>query len=424
MELKYGDSSFNLDLPEGGGAAIIRSSPARPGVSPEEIVATALDSCTAFFARVKPGEQVVIITSDITRYTGSEIYLPLLVDRLRSCGCADKDITVIIALGIHRRQSESEHKKILGSLYGRVRVADHDCDDPGKLVTLGYTSAGIEVSINRTVAEADHVILTGTIGFHYFAGFGGGRKSVLPGVASRKSCMASHFAVLNPGDGTGKNSHASTGILINNPVHQAMMDACQLLNPLFMLNTVLSPDKKLLAAFAGDWQDAHASGCSYYAKEFSFAIGAKADLVIVSCGGFPKDINLIQAHKSMEYASQALRDGGVMILLAECRDGYGNGTFFNWFRFNGLDAFEAELRTHYEINGQTAYAMLQKALRFRIILVSHLPDEEVRTMRMLPAKRLEEALEMAEEQLPEEYSVYIIPEGGTVLPVMRTGSTS
>ena len=122
-------------------------------------------------------------------------------------------------------------------------------------------------------------------------------------------------------------------MLDGNPVHLALVEACAMVEPLFILNTVLAPDKRLLAAFAGDWQQAHAAGCEYYAKEFSFAIGAKSDLVVVSCGGFPKDINLIQAHKSMEYGCQALKDGGVMILLAQCRDGYGNATFFNWFRF-------------------------------------------------------------------------------------------
>lgn len=422
MDLNYGDSSYSLELPDGSGGALIRVTPSSPDLSPQEVISRALDTCAPYLATIKRGEQVVIVTSDITRYTGSDIYLPLLMERLCNCGVNDGDITVIIALGIHRHQSEAEHKKIMGSLYGRIRVADHDCDDPGKLVTLGVTTTGLEVSINRTVAEAEHVILTGTIGFHYFAGFSGGRKSVLPGVASRKSCMASHFAVLNPGDASGKNPYAATGILDGNPVHQNMVDACAMLKPLFILNTVLSPEKKLLAAFAGDWREAHAEGCSYYAREFSFAIRERSDLVVVSCGGFPKDINLIQAHKSMEYASKALRDGGVMILLAECRDGYGNGTFFDWFRFGELAAFDAELRKNYEINGQTAYSLLQKALRFKIILVSGLPDEEVRTMRMIPAAGLFEALEMAEEMLPEEYSAYIIPEGGTVLPVLRSGS--
>jgi len=419
MELHYGDSSFSIELPEGSGGSVIRVTPTVPEAAPEAIIAAALDGCGEQIGRIAPGDNVVIVTSDITRYTGSEIYLPLLVERLNRAGVADGQITIVIALGIHRKQTESEHKKIVGPLHGRIRVVDHDCDDPGKLVLLGITGNGIEVEINRTVAEADHVILTGTIGFHYFAGFGGGRKSILPGVASRRSCMASHFAVLNPGEGAGKNPRAATGVLEGNPVHQAMVDACAMVEPLFILNTVLAPDKRLLAAFAGDWQQAHAAGCEYYGKEFSFAIGAKSDLVVVSCGGFPKDINLIQAHKSMEYGSRALRDGGVMVLLAECRDGYGNATFFNWFRHAALEEFEAELRKQYEINGQTAYSLRQKALRFRIILVSRLPHEEVRTMGMIPADDLYEALEMAEEFLPEEYSAYIIPEGGTVLPVLR-----
>jgi nickel-dependent lactate racemase len=263
------------------------------------------------------------------------------------------------------------------------------------------------------------VILTGTIGFHYFAGFGGGRKAVLPGVASRRACMASHFAVLNPGEGTGRDPRATTGVLDGNPVHEAMMDACALVNPAFILNTVLAPDKSILAVFAGEWHEAHREGCAYYEEHFAYPLRELADLVVVSCGGFPKDINFIQAHKSMEYGSRALRDGGVMILLAQCRDGYGNATFFNWFRYRDLDEFESQLRRQYEINGQTAYATLQKAQRFRVILVSDLPPEEVASMSMIPARSIDEAMEKAAEFLPEGYAAYVIPEGGTVLPVVR-----
>jgi nickel-dependent lactate racemase len=419
MELKYGERSYSLQLPEEHLAGVVRTELRRPEAAPEELISAALDRCAEQLARIAPGERIVIVTSDITRYTASEIYLPLLVERLNRAGVADNHITVVIALGIHRRQSEAEHRKILGPLYGRIRVIDHDCDDPGKLVTLGITTGGVEVEINRSVAEADHVILTGTIGFHYFAGFGGGRKSVLPGVASRKSCMASHFAVLNQGEGTGKNILATTGNLHANPVHQAMDEACAMLSPLFILNTVLSPDKSIMSVFAGEWRSAHKAGCSFYGGQFSFPIKARANLVVASCGGFPKDINLIQAHKSMEYGSMALVDGGVMILLAECRDGYGNATFFNWFRFRELGAFEAALRSRYEINGQTAYSLLQKAERFRIILVSKLPPEEVRQMQLIPARDLDEAMALAKELLPEDYTGYVIPDGGTVLPVYK-----
>lgn len=422
MELKYGEKYQTLNLPAENLLGVIKAEPAAASSSAEKLINNAIDGCQQFIERIKPAENVVIVTSDITRYSGSEIYLPLLVDRLNAAGVADAQMTLVIALGIHRKQTEAEHRKIAGSVYGRIRVVDHECDDPGKLVTVGMTGCGIEVSINRTVAEADHLILTGTIGFHYFAGFGGGRKSVLPGVASRAACMASHFNVLNPGEGGGKNRFAVTGNLENNPVHSAMVDACAMVEPAFILNTVLSPQKSIIGVFAGHWRDAHESGCRFYRENFTCSLQEPADLAIVSCGGFPKDINLIQAHKSMEYGSHSLKDGGVMILLAECRDGYGNATFFDWFRYRDLDSFEQRLRSHYEINGQTAYSQLQKALRFRIILVSTLPPEEVRTMQMIPAGTLAEALQMAKGMLPEDFSAYVIPEGGTVLPVIYLGA--
>jgi nickel-dependent lactate racemase len=197
-----------------------------------------------------------------------------------------------------------------------------------------------------------------------------------------------------------------------------MLEACSMADPDFILNTVLAPDKRIIAAFGGHWQDAHERGCNFYRQHFAYPLKEKADLVIVSCGGFPKDINLIQAHKSMEYASQALKGSGVMILLAECRDGFGNSTFFTWFRHKQLERFEAALREQYEINGQTAYSLLQKTQRFRIILVSEFPAQQVEEMGMLPASTLDEAIRLAEGFLPEDWKSYVIPEGGSVLPIL------
>ena len=417
MELKYGSTTCTLDLPPDRLAGVIAPSLIVVDESPADIIEAALDNCRHVLSSFMPGEKVVIITSDITRYTGSEIYLPLLVERLGRQGIADDDIEILIALGIHRKQTDHEHQRILGPLYGRIRVSDHDCDDHDALTVIGTTSNGIKVSINRRAVEADHLILTGTIGFHYFAGFGGGRKSVLPGIASRKACMASHFAVLNPGDGSGKNPLAVTGNLEGNPVHRTMVEGCALAKSDFILNTVLTADKRIIAAFAGDWREAHEVGCRFYRERFAYPLAEKGDLVVASCGGFPKDINLIQAHKSMEYAAQALKYGGVMILLAECRDGFGNGTFFNWFRHKRLEEFEAALRAQYEINGQTAYSLLQKAQRFRIILVSQFPAQQVEEMGLIPAQTLDEAMGIAIGMLPAEWRCYLMPEAGSVLPV-------
>jgi len=421
IDLKCGDTSYPLQLAPEHVLSVIRPPIGEPAGTPDQLIGDALDGCAEALSRFRPGEKVVIVTSDITRPTGSDVYLPLLVQRLNDAGVRDRDIEIVIALGIHRKQTEAEHRKIVGALYGRIKVSDHECDASGALVYLGETSRGIPIEVSRTVAEADRLILTGAVTFHYFAGFGGGRKSILPGVSSHKSCMASHFALLNPEEGGGKDPRAVTGNLEGNPVHEAMLEACALRPPEFILNTVLTPDKKILAAFAGDWREAHAAGCRYYAQSFSYPLTERADLVVVSCGGFPKDINLIQAHKSMEYASRALKPGGVMILLAECRDGYGNATFFNWFRFPSCGELEAALRRRYEINGQTAWSVKEKAERFRIVLVSQLPPEEVRTMGMHPAATPQEALDLARTMLPEQFTAHIIPEGGTVLPVLTVG---
>jgi len=422
IDLKCGETSYPLQLAPERVLATIRPLTGEPAGTPGALVAGALDGCARAISGFRPGEKVVIVTSDITRPTGSELYLPLLVERLNRAGVRDRDIEIVVALGIHRKQTEAEHKKIVGELYGRIRVCDHDCDATGSLVYLGDTSRGIPVEVNRSVAEADRLILTGAVTFHYFAGFGGGRKSLLPGVSSRRSCMASHFALLNAGEGSGKDPRAVAGNLEGNPVHEAMLEACAMRAPDFILNTVLAPDKRILAAFAGDWREAHLDGCRFYARAFSYPIPEKADLVVVSCGGYPKDINLIQTHKSMEYASRALKPGGVMVLLAECRDGYGNATFFNWFSYPGCGELESALRKRYEINGQTAWSVKEKAQRFRIVLVSQLPPDEVQTMGMIPARTPQQALDLALPLLPEGFTAYLIPEGGTVLPVLEAGA--
>lgn len=364
----------------------------------------------------RPGEKVVIVTSDITRYTGSELYLPILVDELNRLGIEDGDIEILIALGIHRPQTDEEHRKILGPLHGRIAVHDHDCDDSEQLVDLGTTDSGIPVLVNRRVVEADRVIVTGTIGFHYFAGFGGGRKGLVPGVASRETCMASHFSVFNPPEVGGKHPCAITGVLEGNPVHNNLLQAAMMVEPDFLLNTVLSPKKELLGVFCGDLEQAHLAGCELVRKSYQVSLPKAADLAIISCGGQPKDINLIQSQKALDYGVNALREGGTVILLAACPDGFGHPTFFDWFQYQDLDEFETALRKDYQINGQTAHATLVKARRFRVILVSEFSEEQTRTMGMEKATSLSDALDMAKRDLPAEPEIVVIPDGGTVLP--------
>ncbi|MEA3543921.1 MAG: nickel-dependent lactate racemase [Thermodesulfobacteriota bacterium] len=419
IKLKYGTNSFSCQLPE---VQILQPNSLPEPSAVEQLICDAMDNpidSSPLNKIVRQGETVTIVTSDITRYSGSEIYLPLLLDELNAIGIPDRDIKIIIALGIHRKQTEEEHRKILGSLYGRIAVYDHECDDPEALVDLGITDSGIPVQVNRRVVEADRVIVTGSIGFHYFAGFGGGRKGLVPGVASRETCMASHFAVFNPPEIGGKHPNAVTGVLAGNPVDRNLVQAARLVKPDFLLNTVLSPEKKILGVFCGDLQQAHLAGCEMVRELFQVSLNQLADLAVISCGGEPKDINFIQAQKALNYGSQAVKRGGTIILLAACRDGFGNATFFDWFRYQDLAEFETALREDYQINGQTAHATLALAQRFRIILISEFSAAQTRTMGMEKAVDLQSALELVLSAADKKQKIVVIPDGGMVLPVIE-----
>jgi nickel-dependent lactate racemase len=423
LELKYGSRTYACRL---DGARVLTATvppcPADPAALVRDALRAPIGSPT-LDEIVRPGEKVVVVTSDITRYTGSEVYLPVLIEQLNACGIPDNDIEILVGLGIHRKQTENEHRKILGPLFGRIRVVDHDCDNPAELVTIGGTADGMTVAVNRRVMEADRVIVTGTVGFHYFAGFGGGRKGLVPGVAARETCMASHFRVLNPPGIGGRHPRAATGMLEGNPVHAAILAAARMVEPDFLLNTVLSPQKEMLAVFAGDMEQAHLAACDLVRKLYAVGLSEPADLAVVSCGGQPKDINFIQAHKALDYGVGALREGGTIILLAACPDGFGNATFFDWFRHRDPNAFEAALRERYEINGQTAYSTLMKAKRYRVILVSELGEAEARQMGMEKAVDLDTALRMAYEKLPPNPHTVVVPDGGTVLPIVKAEKT-
>jgi nickel-dependent lactate racemase len=263
--------------------------------------------------------------------------------------------------------------------------------------------------------EHDRIVLTGTISFHYFAGFGGGRKALVPGCAGRETALQTHFRIFRT-DGPGKHPMARPGILAGNPVHEDIIEAVSMASPTFLVNTLLTPGKRLFDLVAGHWQKAHEEGCARYAKHFRVRIAKRYPLVIASAGGFPKDINLIQSHKALDNAFLATEPGGVLILLAECPDGFGSPHFSPWFRHKDPDALERELRANYQIYGQTAHAVLTKTRACRVILISSLPPEDVETMGMTPASSLAEAIRAAKRFLGELPVPLVIPDAGYVLP--------
>lgn len=416
VQLKYGNGKQCGELPFA--ASVLRPRIALPEADAETLIRKALAAPVGtppLRATFGAEDRVVIVTSDITRYTGSEIYLPLLVEQLNCCGIADSQISVLIALGIHRPQTAEEHRKILGPIFGRIAVFDHDCDAEEQLVDLGVTTGGIPVSINRRLVEADRVIVSGTVGFHYFAGFGGGRKGLVPGVAARKTSMASHFSVFNSAPQRGKHPQAVAGVLDTNPIHHNLLEAARMVRCDLLLNTVVSAQKEILGVYAGELEQAHLAACAQV-RDLYQPKTEQAVLAIISSGGEPKDMNLIQAQKALDYCCRAVREGGTIILLAACRDGFGHAHFFPWFDYQDLDRFEDALRANYQINGQTAHSLLSKTRHFRVILVSGFDAETSARMGMEKAADLQQAIDMALRELPAQPKTVVIPDGGLVLP--------
>ena len=421
--LKYGHHSVSLPANLPSSCTLLKlSQDPKPSLDTRAYINRVLDSpddAAPFDEFFNPGHSVLIILSDTTRATLSEQYIPVIIERLQQKGIADGDITLLCALGIHRKQTEDEHRALIGpTLCEKFSVIDHDPFDSTTVDILGTTGRGTPIALNRLLTHTDKIILTGSIRFHYFAGFSGGRKSILPGVSSFDSCVANHLLVLNPQDEGGRNPGARPGILQGNPVHEDMEEAARQVKNAFLFNTIVSPQGQLLKAVSGDIHTAFQRGCRFLKDHCSIPLTEKADLVIASCGGHPWDLNFIQAHKTMDMASGVLKDGGVMILLAECSQGFGNPRFLKWFKHTNPDTFEAALRKNYEINGQTAYATFLKAQKHHIILISKLKKEEVRAASMVPAHSIEEALEIAYRILGTNPLTYVLPEGSCNLPYL------
>ena len=363
---------------------------------------------------ISPGESVLIVVSDATRATGSAQVVNLLVRRLIALGVAPYDLRVIFATGLHRAVTREEKAELLTPfIVQRVRTLAHDASDESKHVSVGETERGTPVELDRALFEHSHVILTGAVGFHYFAGFTGGRKSVCPGLASKRTIEATHLQALDFETG-GRRAGVGAGRLDGNAVHEECERIAAEAAPSFLINTVTDERGRVVRLYAGDWRTAHRLACAEYADSHTVTIKEKRPLVVASAGGAPFDLNLVQAHKALEMASHACEEGGHIVLAAECADGLGREDFLKWFDLADSRALESRLRDAYEVNGQTAWSLLTKAERFRVQLVSNLADEDVRRMRMEPARTVGEALARA----GADAAGYVMPRGAAYMPVV------
>ncbi len=356
---------------------------------------------------VSPNETVLIVVPDQTRQTASGQIVNLLVRRLIANGTMPFDIRIIFATGIHRPVTEAEKQLILTQFIAqRIKTLDHNARDLAQIVRLGETSSGIPIELNRALTEHDHVIIVGGISFHYFAGFTGGRKLICPGLASSRTISATHKLAFDC-ETKSRHENVGTGILSGNAVHEAFVEVAQKLPPTFSVNTITNDKGEAIDLFCGDWILAHRRACESYASQHTIEISEKRDLVIVSCGGFPHDINMIQAHKALDAASNACADGGTIIFLADCAEGLGRQDFLNWFDAENSGVLAEKLCKNYQVNGQTAWSLLQKAERFNIQILTSLPESQMRLMRLQKARDSNEIL----SELDKDAKGYAMPFG-------------
>jgi lactate racemase len=360
---------------------------------------------------VKPGEKIAIITSDITRPMPSKLVLPAVIDELTLAGVKDEDITVVFAIGSHRPHTEDEKKYIVGEeIYKRVKCID---SDPKACIRFGVTKRGTPVDIFNIVATADRRICLGNIEYHYFAGYSGGAKAIMPGVSTRDAIQANHSAMVK--------NEARAGAIDDNPVRQDIEEVIKYVPIDFILNVVLDEKKNIMKAVAGHHIEAHREGCKFLDSFYKVEIPEKADIVITTPGGYPKDINLYQAQKALDNAKHAVKPGGIIILVASCTEGLGEKVFERWMlNAKSPDTMIEDIQANFELGGHKAAAISLVLKNAKIFLVSDMKEDFVKNLFMVPFTDVNEALRKAFEEQGNDAKVILMPFGGSTLPVLKS----
>jgi nickel-dependent lactate racemase len=420
FQLPYGDENLRITIPEQNLLGVINpKSVGGDGDLPitddapdqDKVIRQALASPVGSLPLrewIRPGQRIAIVTSDVTRPCPSAKLIPSILEELEAAGInIPQDVFIVTALGLHRLMTPQEIDDTISPAMRRyVPVLNHDLSNT---VHLGVTSRGTPVEFFRPVVEADVRICLGNLEFHWFAGYSGGAKAILPGCASQDTINANHALMVHQGVGSGRAE--------GNPIREDMEEAVGMLGVDFILNVVVDREHRVVGAVAGDVIAAHRRGCEMIDRRGKVAVSRKADVVVASAGGYPKDINLYQAHKGMEHASYFLRDGGVLVFLAECREGMGNKVFESWMlsASSPNDILE-RIRKEFVIGGHKAAGIARIEKRVRIILISDLPDDLARRLFVFPYKDPQEAIHSALTQLGSDSQILVLPQAVSIIP--------
>ncbi|MFZ5945550.1 MAG: nickel-dependent lactate racemase [Bacillota bacterium] len=426
FELKYAKGTVTFSIPEEHLLQEVLGK-TYPGLTDlKEAYQYALDhpiDCPPLREVVKKGDKVAITVSDITRaWQKNCLTLPVLINNLNEAGVPDENITIIIAVGGHRPNTEKEFIELCSEeVFKRVKIVNHNAWDTENMVYYGKTSRGTEVYLNRIVAEADKLILTGGIIYHYMVGYGGGRKSILPGVSSIKTIQQNHLWALGPELGSGSNPRSASKYTKGNECHDDMMEIAAFAKPDFLVNIVPNPQGEISGVFAGNWVSAWLEGCNLVDKIYGIEVEEEADIVIATAGGYPKDINLYQTGKTMDNAYYAMKKGGVSIILSECPDIMEPQEFTEWFKHETFFELEKALRENFTIPGWVAFKEVECSEKGTFILLTKEENFEfARKAKLIPVSNMEDALKIAYEKCgTANPKITVMPQGANTFPILK-----
>ncbi len=419
FKIPYGRDHLVASIPDSKLEGVLESKAHHyhPEAGEQELVLKALENPIAspkLRDLAKGKNKIVIIASDHTRPVPSKILAPIMLAEIRA-GNPAADITFLIATGFHRPTTQDELIDKFGKdIVANEKIVVHNAFDPDSMINIGKLPSGGEIVINKLAVEADLLVSEGFIEPHFFAGFSGGRKSVLPGVVSKVTVLANHNAQFIA------HENAKTGLLEGNPIHIDMLHAAKTAKLAFILNVVIDADKKIIKAFAGDLEKAHLAGTAF-AGELAEVSAKPADIVITSNGGYPLDQNIYQAVKSMTAASATCKEGGVLIICAACNDGHGGDAFYRWFTEAAdaqavMDKIMKIAPEHTIADQWQAQILAKMLLRHTVIMVADQCDPKLITdMKMKVAKTLPEAMAMAEAIAGADARYTVVPDGVSVI---------
>jgi nickel-dependent lactate racemase len=420
VKLAYGDGCLEIDLPDGQSTVITPIE--QPGLADEAgSFRAALESpigAGPLRERVGHGESVCIVFTDITRATPNERIIPWLLTYLRECGVRPEQVTLLNALGTHRPNTPEELSRLLTPEVVRdYRVLNHEPENPEALVQVGVTSSGGPALLNRHLVEADVRVITGFIEPHFFAGFSGGPKGIMPGVAGMETVIANH------GRGNIGSPHAAFGITEGNPLWEEMRDIAWRSGPSFLINVTLNEKRAITGVFAGDLIGAHREGIEFVRKSAMQPVGELFDIVITTNSGYPLDQNLYQSVKGMSAGARIVKKGGAIIIAAECRAGVPEGSPFHRLMSRARDPEDILALIAGETFPEQWQSQVQALIQRKasVFIHSSMPDEAIRAAHLLPAPDISAVVEKLQAGGDRALRIAVLPQGPLTIPYLAQG---